>query len=113
MAEGDVKDFKVQYSAAAAKGVVEKITKELEDAKTAHDAAINAWKIVKSKFTLSASSQAKLDSIDEAGGLDETEFNKVVQSLENMIKGVENIDTSWQNVSTEIDSAINTYLNKA
>ena len=112
MAEGT--DFNVQYSGAGAKALVDKINKELEAAKSAHTSAINAWKNVKAKFTLSASSTAKLNSIDEEGtGLDAVEFKKVVDSLENMIAGVGNINTSWQNVSTEIDSAIDTYLNKA
>lgn len=111
MAEGT--EFNVQYSGAGAKALVDKIYKELEAAKSAHTAAINAWKNVKGKFTLSASSTAKLNSIDEEGtGLDAEEFKKVVDSLENMIAGIGNINTSWQNVSTEIDSAIDTYLNK-
>ncbi len=112
MAEGTT-DFNVQYSGAGAKALVDKISAELEAAKTAHTSAINAWKNVKSKFTLSSDATAKLNSIDEEGtGLDAEEFKKVVDSLENMISGVGNINTSWQNVSTEIDSAINTYLNQ-
>ena len=109
MAEGNA-SFDVKYSGAGAQALVDKINTELEAAKTAHTAAINAWKTVKGKFTLSPASMAKLNSIDEEGGLDTEEFNKVVTSLENMISGVGNIDTSWQNVSAEIDSAIDTYF---
>ena len=110
MAEGST-DFNVQYSGAGAKALVDKIEAELTAAKNAHTAAINAWRTVKSKFTLSSDSMAKLNSIDEEGtGLDAEEFQKVVTSLENMISGVGNINTSWQNVSSEIDSAIETYI---
>ena len=109
MAEGT--DFNVQYSGAGAKALIDKVSAKLEEAKTAHASAVTAWRTAKGKFNLSSASMAKLNSIDdEEAGLDTIEFNKVVDSLVNMINGVGNIDTSWKNVSAEIDSAIDTYL---
>lgn len=110
MAEGT--DFNVKFTGSSAQALVNQINTELGNATTAHTNAVNAWKTVKSKFALNPATMAKLNSIDEEEtGLDTVEFQKVVTSLQNLMSGIGNINTTWQNAATEIDSAINTYIN--
>ena len=105
-------EFSVRYSGEAGKALADKISTELTAAETAHTKAINAWKIVKSKFTLNPATMNKLNNVDEGNdALDTVEFKKVKDSLENMITGVGNIDKSWQAVASVIDSAVDTYYN--
>ena len=112
MAEGT--DFNVNFTGSSAQALVKEINNELAAATTAHENAVNAWRTVKSKFTLNAATMSKLNSIDEEEtGLDTVEFKKVVTSLQNLMSGIGNINTTWQNASTEIDSAVNTYINGA
>ena len=110
MAEGT--DFNVKFTGAGAQALVTEINNQLALATQAHTDAVTAWRVVKSKFALNPATMAKLNSIDEEEtGLDTVEFQKVVTSLQNLMSGIGNINTTWQNVSAEIDSAVDTYIN--
>ena len=109
MAEGT--DFNVKFTGSSAQALVNKINTELEAATTAHTNAVNAWKVVKSKFALSPSIMGKLNSVDEGeNALDTVEFKKVVTSLQNLMSGIGNINTTWQDVSKEIEAAVDAYI---
>ena len=110
MAEGT--DFNVKFTGAGAQALVTEINNQLALATQAHTDAVTAWRVVKSKFALNPATMAKLNSIDEEEtGLDTVEFQKVVTSLQNLMSGIGNINTTWQNASAEIDSAVDTYIN--
>ncbi len=78
------------------------------------------WDTIKTKFTLSPAIKAKLDSIGSGDGSGEggtgteaEEFNKITTSFNNLIESLGAIDSSWSNVSSDIENAINNYSQKA
>ncbi len=108
MADGA--DFNVKFTGSGAQALVKAINTELEAATNAHTKAIEAWKTVKSKFSLSPGTMEQLNGVDEGEkALDTVEFKKVVTSLQNLISGVGNINATWQGVSKAIDDAVSAY----
>ncbi len=103
----------IMYESSKATAIIAEINAKLEELKNLYPEMMGHWENAKSNLSLNQSIMTKLDNIgDNAEGnmsLSKTEFDKLINSFETLVTSVTNINTSWSNVATAIDTAIDNY----
>ncbi len=97
-------DFK--YTGSQAYNIYNSMLTNSEEAKTAYDAAVTDFEHIKEHLSVNGSDQ-KFANIVE---FHSDEIGKVIKNIEEMMQSVQNVDSSWQGVASEINEAIDTYM---
>lgn len=105
-------EFTLKYSSAKKDEVTKEISTTLEELEGYYKKVMESWETIKAKFTLDAGIMGKLNEIGSANGeasIAETEFKKIVTSMNNLIDSLGTVDASWSGVAQEIRTAVNNF----
>ena len=99
-------NFEFKYTGQAAKTLQEEVTDRLTEAHDAYNNAVDDWDKIREKFTVGADIESEFENVTLTG---KNEVAKIFTEMNTLLSGVNNIDTSWQQVAGEIKRALQTY----
>lgn len=96
------------YSGSSAYKIYQSFVSNATEAKKAYDKAVEDWNSVQTYLSVTGSKE-KMDNISE---FHSGEIAKVISNIEDMKTSLGNVDQSWQDVSSAINTALDNYYKK-